>query len=933
MNLKMIIFACLLFVAHAERQGLKSQKATDIAGSPEHHVTGYDHKDDVPHISFDAYANAEVATKKFVRKMLVDGLREQFNSFKESFTQFADDEGFVREGISFCGAPSTNAIPSEYKPNTGRLIENDGVGDSESFNETGVCSKKINGLMVDQCDENSIVGALSRLIRGMGLNIHHQDICNAVINPDESEIAEPDVFTMTLEKFATTRYERSCSSKTKADQTTLGRHFERNGKCFGTRNDQCTHNCTFFPRENTCFAIESANKFNAACGGDPDICDIVAEHNETRADYEVRCTGLNVNCSLVDFTGLNAGCSDVTNEKNAIEPDQFVNAARRATSYGMTQLTVESTDYAWVTGCSNGTSCNSLRSVIAALNGNAQVNAFRDLGMEEAAGHWLNEIATIKGYLVDFSYQLTNFRDISLEIFPYIEDEEIEGCPMGETKFEDHITGTDEEPLCYQKNLNTTKLNTMDKTGQSFSRSKCLCRNGELGRSMEADKSTRLEPNAYSKVEQDDIYLSVNPEYNCDLVEAVAESCTATDPDDPANVVTCGDVVAVEAVVATCLDSSGAVDTDCTAASPNKDACEEVTATDGAACVFTAAVDAASLSDKCGAGCTYDAGVEEQQRTLPVSAYTYCKKMQTWGDQPAWTATLTSLLPPATKSRIKIYEYDGAADLSAKRLIFVKNVANTLPSELETSCGRIVNADSEASGDLKLVKRSNRGGNCFPFAKLHEILYRLEFETGSRDMGDYLRGSNADANDSNFNGNGAGAMKMKDLYCADGTFSGNAFSFRQLSYKWDSAAKKGEDTPMQETLIQNWFNTHSLSTDAEFENARYTKRFVEGGDDVVGDAPFCHPHWVYQIGGDVGRTDAYGQIFEDPYILLREEVQEAVFNTKLAQAAKTMVREDNAVIWRYIESQLTENKPGTVVDHLGAAAGTHYMKIWVDEHS
>ena len=122
-----------------------------------------------------------------------------------------------------------------------------------------------------------------------------------------------------------------------------------------------------------------------------------------------------------------------------------------------------------------------------------------------------------------------------------------------------------------------------------------------------------------------------------------------------------------------------------------------------------------------------------------------------------------------------------------------------------------------------------------------------------------------------------------------------------------------------------------MSTDPE--SASYTDRFVVNGTSTgSGTAQFCHPHWIYQIGGDVGRADAYGEMFEDPYILLREEIQEAIFNTKLAQAAKTQVREHNAELWRYIESQLTTNILGTVVDALGAAAGKHYMRIWVDEH-
>tara|TARA_B110001450_G_C17665580_1_gene499361 strand:- start:2052 stop:4478 length:2427 start_codon:yes stop_codon:yes gene_type:complete len=807
MSAKWIIFAFLVLSVTAEQSTLKSQRATDIAGKPTH-FDGYNQTADVPHISFDAYQHAEEATQKFVRKMLVDGLREQFTAFKQSFTQFADDEGFVREGISYCGAPSPeangNVVPVGYKSNTGRLIENDGVGDSEAFEEANICSSiDEEGILHDHCDENSIVGSLARIVRGLGLNVHHQDICNATINSTLSDIKEPDVFTTTLKTYPGTRYERSCVSKKKSESSN-GRFFERNSKCFGTREADCEDKCRFFGRENTCFSLES----HTGSGGSDDQCASATQKQQ-----------------IDPVTELQGG-----------QQEYLINSVRRATSYGLTQLAVESTDYAFVTGCEEG-HCNSFRSVLAALNGNAQVNAFRDLGIEESGEHWLNEIGTIKGYLVDFAYQLTNFRDLSLEIFPYIEDEEIEGCPMGETKYEAELTGTEEEPLCYQKNLDDVKLNKMDKTGQSFSRTKCLCRNGQLGRSMIDDDTVPL-PNAYGKVERDDLYLAIDNSTDCDAADV----------------------------------------------------------------------------------------------TLPASVYTFCKQIQSWGDQPAWRQTLESLQPDATKSRIKIYTYAGTVDLADKRQKFVDNVAKTLPSALDTSCGRIVNADHEASeypatSPNSTVKRSNRGGNCPPFAKLQEVLYRLEFETGARDMGEY-----ATHDDTNPNLNKS--LMFKNLYCADGSFSGNAFSFRQLAYKWDGAATEGEDTPKQEDLVGEWFLTHSLSNDAR--SPRYTQRYIEGGqvtDEKVGDAEFCHPHWVYQIGGDVGRTDGYGMIFEDPYILLREEIQEAVFNTKLAQAAKTQVREQNAVLWRYIEAQLTENLPGTVVDHLGAAAGKHYMRIWIDEHT
>jgi hypothetical protein len=790
MSTKWIIFAFLVVSATAQPNRLTSQKATEIVHNTKHYTTGYNKTADVPHISFDAYNNAVDATKKFVRKMLVDGLREQFSTFKQSFTQFADDEGFVRSGIAYCGAPSfvTNAVPDDYKSETGVLIESDGVGDSEKFNETKTCSSLTDGVMIDHCDENSVVGSLARIVRGLGLNIHHQDICDAVIDSSTSYIRQPDVFAMTLQAYPTTRFERSCESKNN-DARSTGRFFERNSKCFGTRNASCSGTCTFFERENTCYAKES--------------------NNETKSEF----------------------CDAPSTTQKITPPEQssipVVNAVRRATAYGLTQLSVEATNYAFVTGC-KADSCNSLRSVFAALNGNTQINAFRDLGIEEAGEHWLNEIRTIKGYLTDFAYRLTNFREMSLEIFPYIEDEEIEGCPMGETKFEDHLTGTEEEPLCYQASLNSTKLNTMDQTGQSFSRAHCMCRNGRLGKYTGGlnYNETILDPNRFSKLEQDDLYLATDNSFGCD------------------------------------------------------------------------------------------------NHTLPVSAYTFCRQIQAWGDQPSWEQTLRSLEPAATKSRIKIYTYSTSSDLSNKRDKFVSNVAKTLPLALDTSCGRIVNADSESVNDPLKVKRSNRGGNCPPFAKMQDILYMLEFETGERSMGSYEDGDNTKDETTMF----------KDLYCSEGTFSENSFSFRQLAYKWDGAARIGENTPKYEDPVKYWFYNHSLSNDQE--SPRYTDRFLINGIASVGGGPaeFCHPHWIYQIGGDVGRVDAYGVIFEDPYILLREEIQEAVFNTKLAQAAKTQVREQNALIWGYIEEQLTTNIPGTVVDHLGAAAGKHYMRIWVDEH-
>jgi len=862
------IAASSLCVDSTSIKPLQGQRATDIADTPEH-VTEYKTQGDLPHISFDAYElkGGVAATKKLIRKMMVDGLRERFGKFKKTLTREQDKDGIVREGIVFCNANNDNDIDTPeagYHASTGRLVEYDGFG--QGFNETGVCTVRVNNVMKDQCDEASFVGGLANMIRSMGLMVQHQDICDSVINRipcngNENDngqplplgcIEFPNAFTTTLQPYTygtdNARYEHACGTLREFDGARQS-HFERNLVCFGKDKEDCeavrhtkngiqVQSCAYFPRERGCFATESKDSATGTFDEttNPNGCDIAPK------DYW---------------------------NKIPFDDGNIVNAVRRATSYGLTQLSVESTDYEYVTGCDATATqpytdvdypyatgpiskCGNLRSLVTALNGNAQINAFRDTSIEEAGAHWGKQVAVIKSYLVDFAYTLSNFRTLSLQIFPYIENEEIRSeCPMGATEFATEETGTVIEPLCYRSNNDLEKLLGMDKTGQGFNRLNCFCRNGKLGRAhnvstpADGDYDPVLLPNHFAEVERDDIYLSVE------------------------------------------LNS--------------KETCNEL---------------------------------------MPVSVFQYCGAMGDLGDIPTWRNTLESLLPAATESRSKVYSHISDTVLQERRKIR-NHLESTLPSFLDTSCGRIVSADSDTSTVPSLLRRSNKGANCMPFDKLYDVIYRLEFETGKQDMGDYV---NSDAvNSSN--------PLFEDYYCSPASFTERAYSFRQLTYKWDTARVNEDNIPaakksaVSEVDGQLWFDIYDTPADTgNFKNfeGRYTSRYLVNGVAPTGldaegqglvDAAFCHIDWIQQVGGDVMREDSAGTKFKNPYPLLKKEIDEAVFNAKMAWAAKTVVREDNVKIWAFIEEQLTDNRENNIIETIGHRAGEHYMRIWLDENS
>jgi hypothetical protein len=390
----------------------------------------------------------------------------------------------------------------------------------------------------------------------------------------------------------------------------------------------------------------------------------------------------------------------------------------------------------------------------------------------------------------------------------------------------------------------------MDKTGQSFSRTHCFCRNGQL------------DNYEYDKAERDDLYL---------LTDLGEES-------------------------ERCGDTSNNV-------------------------------------------------------TMPVSAYAYCKQIDAMGDTPYWKNTLQSLRPPATESRTKIYSHNSTVVLNRRRVVR-QRLENTFTQELDTSCGRIVNADHETKGNSSKLMRSNKGGNCMPFGKLNEVLFRLEFETGVKDMGEYYDEDDLMMEDVTLSDGyemrfvkdsgetGVDTARFHNFFCRSASFTEKAYSFRQLAYRWDRAQVDADKVPVVDGIgAVKWYEDHDgtlLGMDK-----RYTSRYIVNGEAVAASpvnkpkafAEFCHPDWITQIGGDIGRADSTGYRWSNPYPLLKLEIDEAIFNTKLAAASKTIVKIQQNDLWNFIEEQLTQNREGNIVEQLGNRAGKHFMKIWLDENT
>ena len=791
------------FGSHA-KNNLQSQDASDIAPVAEfaqHEYKGYIyHEGDEYHDNKDG---AISGAQMIIRKKIAASLRTHFGKLQSVLTAFADDDGFVREGIVFCGAGRDEknnlleepTMPANFHEEGARLIEYDGWGVIDDADAADKYNKDQCGK--NNCNEGSAVASIANEIRASGYQIHHKDIC-------EAKAASVSLSS------------RSANMKPYAESKAIvcanPYWYERLQDCIG-------------------IATDDAGDGEINCGSK---CTIRKNHSGTDADgntiaiddaeYEDKMCWVDFD-AILDTAGcarpLDDGASDEVNAKSPenIGAEDSINGIRRAMRYSLNaEVSVQTTDYAYFTGCQTD-ACLSLRQLFAALNGNAQISAFRDLGMEEAAAYWRDQIASIKTYLQSLADTFTDFREVSLDIFPYIENEEIVGCPMGEIEHAMGETGTDTQPLCYEIANTKRKLNEQSRDGQFISRGECACRNGLLSNATSELPIT-------SAVEADYIYLYYNmPEgTNCDV--------------------------------------------------------------------------------------------------YPTSVSTYCKQTDWHGGD--WEETLLALIPNATTTRTKIYpthsvhgiattHAEREAEIAERRQAIQDALVGTFPETLDTSCGRIINADSGVRSTASPLLVSNKGGNCFPFPKMHEIIYRLEFETSEQGTGTYINALE--------NGTASGD-RVDQRFCAE-KVADTELSFRQLAYRFKNFDDGGNQLKNEDTFSGNpAFDTH-------LDYLVYTneKTYNNGTDEgVLVDRTFCVVNWLKEFGV---RTleDSTGEEFQDPFGLFEKEIAEAVFNTELAQSTKSKVVTDNILIWKAIRKELTTASDDNILDDIAKRAADHYLYV------
>ena len=789
------------FGSHA-KNNLQSQDASDIA--PVAEFTQHEYKGYIYHEGDEYHDNKDGAisgAQMIIRKKIAASLRTHFGKLQSVLTAFADDDGFVREGIVFCGAGRDEsgallaepAMPANFHEEGARLIEYDGWGVIEDATAADQYNKAQCGK--NNCNEGSAVASIANEIRASGYQIHHKDIC-------EAKAASVSLSS------------RSANMKPYAESKAIvcanPYWYERLQDCIGIATDDagdgeinCGSKCT----------IRGAVK---------DDDDNIIGIND--AEYEDKMC-------WVDFDAIpdSAGCArpedtGASVEVNAKSPENIgaedsINGIRRAMRYSLNaEVSVQTTDYAYFTGCQTD-ACLSLRQLFAALNGNAQISAFRDLGMEEAAAYWRDQIASIKTYLQSLADTFTDFREVSLDIFPYIENEEIVGCPMGEIEHAMGETGTDTQPLCYEIANTKRKLNEQSRDGQFISRGECACRNGLLSNATSELPIT-------SAVEADYIYLYYNM--------------------------------------------------------PEGTKCDD----------------------------------------YPTSVSTYCKQTDWHGGD--WEETLIALIPNATTTRTKIYprhsnhgiattHTEREIEIAERRKAIQDALVGTFPETLDTSCGRIINADSGVRlGDSDLLV-SNKGGNCFPFPKMHEIIYRLEFETSEQGTGTY---HNA------FENGTASGDRVDQRFCAE-KVADTELSFRQLAYRFKNFDDGGNQLKNEDTFSgESAFDTH-LDYLVYTNEQTYNNGTDEG---VLVGRTFCVVNWLKEFGV---RTleDSTGEEFQDPFGLFEKEIAEAVFNTELAQSTKSKVVTDNILIWKAIRKELTTASDDNILDDIAKRAADHYLYV------
>lgn len=318
---------------------------------------------------------------------------------------------------------------------------------------------------VDQCGqmnclENSFVSILASFINKYVYYVEHRDICMAVAKTAPATLAR----TCNLRANTVTRNAFKCSEHNDD-------WWQLNRMCYPLSSLQCDKHekCRFDVLEGYCRADEDFMK---------NICEI-------REDSQTFLS------------------NDIVNE---IWP---------VLGYSVNSVPVAFADKMHVTGAVAG-ECNTLRGLVHAINGNIQIHAFRELGMSEAVHQWHRELLLARSYLKSIINDLSDFRDLSKKLFPYIEHDKISPCPTGyKNKYEVGKTGTRTAPLCEdRRHMRLEDLNRQIESKQYFDRSNCFCRNGEL------DSNYGTETEYYNMHEFDQLYLMTRTAPNCDEFEA-----------------------------------------------------------------------------------------------------------------------------------------------------------------------------------------------------------------------------------------------------------------------------------------------------------------------------------------------------------------------------------------------------------------------------
>ena len=722
------------------------------------------HEGDTPHARAEGTHVKDTAD--IIQVDITNGLSGDFKFIRDSMSAFADPEGFVREGLVFCGGSEVIAKPDDegYGDDTGLLNMIDGYGNNVTKEEEKLACG------VSGCDEGSFVSLLANRIRALGYHVTHSDICmaRAIKALDDGEV--PTGRTCMLQRNA---YARNA--------------YKMNVTMFDANKD-------FFQLNKACYKAKKKDACLQIVMDGIKICHF---------DEQERM------CQVGDQALAYAKPGDEIKVKETIAEDDtgIINGVRRVVAYSIREPgAVPLTDYVHVTGTEatiNGTNgCKSLRQYVSALNGVAQINAFRDVTIQEADNNWLHTIKESRTFIEGYASILSNFYDKSMQMFPDIENEDFVSCPTGDVKKSGQDSGSQETPLCDNKKYDKVSLfNSASANSQAMIRNKCFCRMGSLGTGADQVSASDI-------YEADEFYLSITA--------------------DPAN----------------CSAYEG----------------------------------------------------------LP-SVHQYCKLGNF--EIPSWKKTLTSLEPHETSIRV----YDDDASGTKKQAIYV-NLRQTLPLITDTShvnCGRLVSSDGEE------MKYSNKGGNCVPFKKLHDLLYRLEFETSGVESGTQ-RGEVATGFSTNMFGS---------RLCGQAdTLASTLYTFRQLSYQWDHARDTGADglkTPKASDVTVDW----SLDEETQVFNATALSDQLFSRDGTK----MCNIDWTQELTGQSERKDSTGSKYADPYLLFDREVQEAIFNFEVAIQAKKDNVIDNENLWRAIETELTSVQPTRINYDIAMEAAEHFMRI------